>query len=97
MIPLYCIVDRKPIPEERVRRGAKTCDKECQKGFRRAFLLDRNEREGRNDEASKSGSGQRLLRLQVRHELLLDFGPALSAQFAQYSIPSPYQNSPALK
>jgi hypothetical protein len=30
MIPLYCIVDRKPISEERVRRGAKTCDKECQ-------------------------------------------------------------------
>jgi hypothetical protein len=44
MIPLYCIVDRKPIPEERVRRGAKTCDKECQKVFRRAFLLDRKER-----------------------------------------------------
>jgi hypothetical protein len=44
MIPLYCIVDRKPIPEERVRRGAKTCDKECQKVFRRAFVLDRKER-----------------------------------------------------
>jgi hypothetical protein len=44
MIPLYCIVDRKLIPEERVRRGAKTCDKECQKLFRRAFLLDRKER-----------------------------------------------------
>jgi hypothetical protein len=44
MIPLYCIVDRKQIPEERVRRGAKTCDKECQKVFRRAFLLDRKER-----------------------------------------------------
>jgi hypothetical protein len=38
MIPLYCMVDRKPISEERVRRGAKTCDKECQKVFRRAFL-----------------------------------------------------------
>ena len=44
MIPLYCIVDRKPIPEERLRRGAKTCDKECQRLFRRAFLLDRKER-----------------------------------------------------
>ena len=44
MIPLYCIVDRKQIPEERVRRGAKTCGKECQKLFRRAFLLDRKER-----------------------------------------------------
>jgi hypothetical protein len=44
MIPLYCIVDRKPIPEERARRGAKTCDKECQRVFRRAFLLDRKER-----------------------------------------------------
>jgi hypothetical protein len=44
MIPLYCIVDRKQIPEERVRRGAKMCDKECQKVFRRAFLLDRKER-----------------------------------------------------
>ena len=44
MIPLYCIVDRKPIPEERVRRGAKTCDKECQRLYRRAFLLDRKER-----------------------------------------------------
>ncbi len=44
MIPLRCIVDRKQIPEERVRRGAKTCDKECQKVFRRAFLLDRKER-----------------------------------------------------
>jgi hypothetical protein len=40
MIPLYCIVDRKQIPEERVRRGAKTCDKECQRLFRRAFLLE---------------------------------------------------------
>ena len=44
MIPLYCIVDRKQISEERVRRGEKTCDKECQKVFRRAFLLDRKER-----------------------------------------------------
>ena len=44
MIRLYCIVDRKQIPEERVRRGAKTCDKECQKIFCRAFLLDRKER-----------------------------------------------------
>jgi hypothetical protein len=44
MIPLYCIVDRRPIPEERVRRGAKTCDKECQKVCRRPFLLDRKER-----------------------------------------------------
>jgi hypothetical protein len=44
MIPLYCIVDRKQIPDERVRRGAKTCDKECQKVFRRAFLLGRKER-----------------------------------------------------
>ncbi|SRR5216684_6554340 len=44
MIPLYCIVDSKPIPDERVRRGAKTCDKECQRLFRRAFLLDRKER-----------------------------------------------------
>src|ERR1700687_2313400 len=44
MIPLYCIVDRKQIPEERVRRGAKTCDKECQRLYRRAFLLDRKER-----------------------------------------------------
>jgi len=34
----------KPIPEERVRRGAKTCDKECQRVFRRAFLLERKER-----------------------------------------------------
>jgi len=44
MIPLYCIVDRKQIPEERVRRGAKTCGKDCQKAFRRAFLLDRKQR-----------------------------------------------------
>ena len=44
MIPLYCIVDRKQIPEERVRRGAKTCDKECQRLYRRAFLLDRKDR-----------------------------------------------------
>ena len=29
---------------KRVRRGAKTCDKERQKLFRRAFLLDRKER-----------------------------------------------------
>jgi len=28
---------------KRVRRGAKTCDKERQKLFRRAFLLDRKE------------------------------------------------------
>ena len=33
MIPLYCIVDRKQIPEERVRRGAKTCDKGVPEGF----------------------------------------------------------------
>jgi hypothetical protein len=64
MIPLYCIVDRKPIPEERVRRGAKTCDKECQKVFRRAFLLDRKERYRKAAAAglppsSKSTSGQR--------------------------------------
>jgi hypothetical protein len=31
MIPLYCIVDRKPIPEERVRRRAKTCDKSARR------------------------------------------------------------------
>ena len=36
MIPLYCIVDLEQIPEERVRRGAKTCNKERQKVFRRA-------------------------------------------------------------
>ena len=47
MIALYCIVDRKQIPEERVRRGAKTCGKECQKVFRRAFLLDRKDRKER--------------------------------------------------
>jgi hypothetical protein len=38
------IVDPKQIPEERVRRGAKPCDKGCQKVFRRAFLLHRKER-----------------------------------------------------
>jgi hypothetical protein len=27
-----------------VHRGAKTCDRECQKVFRRAFLQDRKER-----------------------------------------------------
>lgn len=43
MIRLYCIVDRKQIPEERIRRRAKTCDEECQK-VRRALLLDRKER-----------------------------------------------------
>jgi len=62
MIPLYCIVDRKQIPEERVRRGAKTCDKECQKVFRRAFLLDRKERYRRAaglPPSTKSTSGQR--------------------------------------
>jgi hypothetical protein len=62
MIPLYCIVDRKQIPEERVRRGAKTCDKECQKVFRRAFLLDRKERYRKAaglPPSSKSTSGQR--------------------------------------
>jgi hypothetical protein len=62
MIPLYCSVDRKQIPEERVRRGAKTCDKECQKVFRRAFLLDRKERYRRAaglPPSTKSTSGQR--------------------------------------
>jgi len=62
MIPLYCIVDRKQIPEQRVRRGAKTCDKECQKVFRRAFLLDRKERYRRAaglPASTKSTSGQR--------------------------------------
>jgi hypothetical protein len=62
MIPLYCIVDRKPIPEERLRRGAKTCDKECQKVFRRAFLLDRKERYRKGaglPPSTKSTSGQR--------------------------------------
>ena len=62
MIPLYCVVDRKPIPEERVRRGAKTCDKECQKVFRRAFLLDRKERYRKAaglPPSTKSISGQR--------------------------------------
>jgi hypothetical protein len=62
MIPLYCIIDRKPIPDERVRRGAKTCDKECQKVFRRAFLLDRKERYRKAaglPASTKSTSGQR--------------------------------------
>jgi hypothetical protein len=62
MIPLYCIVDRKQIPEERVRRGAKTCDKECQTVFRRAFLLDRKERYRKAaglPPSTKSTSGQR--------------------------------------
>jgi hypothetical protein len=62
MIPLYCIVDRKQIPEERVRRGAKTCDKECQKLYRRAFLLDRKERYRKAaglPPSPKSTSGQR--------------------------------------
>ena len=62
MIPLYCIVDRKQIPEERVRRGAKTCDKDCQKVFRRAFLLDRKERYRKAaglPPSTKSTSGQR--------------------------------------
>jgi hypothetical protein len=62
MIPLYCIVDRKQIPEERVRRGAKTCDKDCQKVFRRAFLLDRKERYRKAaglPAAIQSTSGQR--------------------------------------
>jgi hypothetical protein len=62
MIPLYCIVDRKPIPAERVRRGAKTCDKECQRLFRRAFLLDRKERYRKAaglPPSIKSSSGQR--------------------------------------
>jgi hypothetical protein len=62
MIPLYCIVDRKQIPEERVRRGAKTCDKECQKACRRAFLLDRKERYRKAaglPPSTKSTSGQR--------------------------------------
>ena len=62
MIPLYCIVDCKPIPEKRMRRGAKTCDKECQKVFRRAFLLDRKERYRRAaglPASTKSTSGQR--------------------------------------
>jgi hypothetical protein len=62
MIPLYCIVDRKQIPEERVRRGAKTCDKECQRLYRRAFLLDRKERYRKAAGfplSQKSTSGQR--------------------------------------
>jgi hypothetical protein len=62
MIPLYCIVDGKPIPAERVRRGAKTCDKECQMLYRRAFLLDRKERyrtAAGLPRSSKSTSGQR--------------------------------------
>lgn len=62
MIPLYCIVDRKQIPEERVRRGAKTCDGECQKVFRRAFLLDRKERYRKAaglPPSTKPNSGQR--------------------------------------
>ena len=62
MIPLYCIVDRKQIPEERVRRGAKTCDKECQRLYRRAFLLDRKERYRKAaglPPSTKSISGQR--------------------------------------
>jgi hypothetical protein len=62
MIPLYCIVELKQIPEERVRRGAKTCDKECQKVFRRAFLLDRKERYRKAaglPPSTKSTSGQR--------------------------------------
>jgi hypothetical protein len=69
MIPLYCIVDRKLISDERVRRGAKTCDKECQRLYRRAFLLDRKERYRKAaglPPSAKSTSGQRetvLLRL----------------------------------
>ncbi len=62
MIPLYCIVDRKQMPQERVRRGAKTCDKECQKVFRRAFLLDRKERYRKAaglPPSAKSNSGQK--------------------------------------
>jgi hypothetical protein len=62
MIPLYCIVDRKPIPDERVRRGAKTCSKDCQKLFRRAFLLDRKERYRKAaglPPSQKSTSGQK--------------------------------------
>jgi hypothetical protein len=62
MIPLYCIVDRKPIPEERVHRGAKTCHRECQKVFRRAFLLDRKKRYLKAaglPPSTKSTSGQR--------------------------------------
>ena len=62
MIPLYCIVDSKPIPDERVRRGAKTCGRDCQKIFRRAFLLDRKERYRKAaglPPSPKSTSGQR--------------------------------------
>lgn len=62
MIPLYCIVDRKQIPEDRVRRGAKTCNKQCQRFFRRAFLLDRKERYRRAaglPPSTKSTTGQR--------------------------------------
>jgi len=62
MIPLYCIVDRKPVPDERVRRGAKTCSKDFQKVFRRAFLLDRKERYRKAaglPPSQKSTSGQR--------------------------------------
>jgi hypothetical protein len=62
MIPLYCIVDCKQIPEERVRRGAKTGGEDCQKVFRRAFLLDRKERYRKAaglSPSAKSTSGQR--------------------------------------
>ena len=45
-----------------MRRGAKACDKECQKAFRRAFLLDRKERYRKAaglPVSTKSNSGQR--------------------------------------
>jgi|ERR1700730_1234156 hypothetical protein len=59
-VPLYCIVYRKPIPEERARRGARACDKECQKVFRPAFFLDRKLSEGAGlPPSQKSTSVQR--------------------------------------
>jgi hypothetical protein len=33
MIPLYCIVDRKPIPEERGRKSVITCCDECKRQY----------------------------------------------------------------
>lgn len=33
MIPLYCIVDRKQVPEERARKGAITCSDECKRQY----------------------------------------------------------------
>jgi hypothetical protein len=33
MIPLYCILDRKQIPEGRARKGAITCSDECKRQY----------------------------------------------------------------